>query len=60
MLDGGYLAKVCGIAMSAHWIGVLMMMFQRPFAPTVMDRLYIRAGFLMIFLPLIPIWDLIR
>ena len=26
MLDGGQLARVCGVAMAAHWLGILLLM----------------------------------
>lgn len=60
MLDGGELARVCAIAMAAHWAGILLVMFRRPDLPTLTDRLFVRLGFLVIFMPLIPLSDLIR
>ena len=53
MLDGGYLARLCGIAMTAHWLGILLAMFRRPFTPTNVDVVYIRWGFLGLFVPLL-------
>jgi hypothetical protein len=57
ILDGGQLARICGIAMAAHWAGILLVMARRPQAPSTTDLAYIRLGFLMIFLPLIAPWS---
>jgi hypothetical protein len=59
MLDGGHLAKICGIAMAAHGAGIGIIMSRRPQIPTAIDRVFIRIGFLMIFLPLIAIRNLL-
>jgi hypothetical protein len=53
MLDGGYMAKLCGIALAAHWVGILLAMFRRPFTPTNADLRFIRWGFLGLFVPLL-------
>ena len=55
MLDGGHLAKVCGIVMTGHWLGILLAMFRRPFAPTKVDLAFIRWGFLGLFISLLVI-----
>jgi hypothetical protein len=57
VLDGGQLAKICGIAMAAHWAGILLVMARRPHAPLMTDIAYIRLGFLLIFLPLFAPWN---
>ena len=49
MLDGGQLAKVCGVAMAAHWLGVTLIMSRRPLMPTIADLIYLRWAFLPIF-----------
>lgn len=60
MLDGGQLARVCGVAMAANWLGVLLVMWRRPHCPTFMDLAFIRCGFLAIFAPLVIFQDFLR
>lgn len=57
MLDGGQLARICGIAMAAHWAGILLVMARRRHSPSMTDIVFIRLGFLMIFFPLIAPWN---
>jgi hypothetical protein len=56
VLDGGGLARLCAIAVAAHWAGILLVMTRRPHAPSLTDIAYIRLGFLVIFFPLIQPW----
>ena len=49
MLDGGQTAKVCGVAMAAHWLGVTLILHRRPLAPTVADLTFLRWAFPLIF-----------
>ena len=55
MLDFGQLAKLCGVAIAAHWTGILIAMSRRPQAPTVTDIAFVRHGFLWIFLLVVPV-----
>jgi len=48
MLDGGQLAKVCGVAMAGFWIGGFVIIGRRPFNPTASDLLYFRIGFVAV------------
>ena len=45
LLDGGGMAKVCGIVIIAFWTGVGLMMFRRPSEPTEVDKLVIKYAF---------------
>ena len=49
MLDGGHLAKICGIAMLAFWLFALTCMARRPMLPTRFDIACIRWGFFPLF-----------
>ena len=49
MLDGGQLAKMCGLVMLGFWSGVALMMICRPLNPTPMDKLFIRFSFVPLF-----------
>lgn len=60
LLDGGQMARICAATMAGHWVGVLLVMHQRPHAPTSIDRIYIRTGFLMLFIPLVIFQDFLR
>jgi hypothetical protein len=53
MLDGGHLARICAVAIAGHWLGILLVMYRRPHAPTRIDVTLIRWGFLGIFLPIV-------
>ncbi len=55
LLDGGQMARICGIAMAGTWAGILLVMSRRPHSPTFTDHLFIRCGFLLIFGPLVII-----
>ena len=49
MLDGGQLAKLCGIMMIGFWSGVAVIMIRRPLNPTPMDKEFIRFSFVPLF-----------
>ncbi len=49
LLDGGGVARICGIAMAGFWAGTLLGVARRPFAPTPADLALIRWGFLPMF-----------
>lgn len=57
MLDGGQMARLCGIAMAAFWGGASFVLVRRPTSPTAGDLWYLRAGFLPMFLVL---WSLVQ
>jgi hypothetical protein len=46
LLDGGYLAKCCAVAMLGFWLGAGFILIRRPAEPRSGDRLYLRYGFL--------------
>ncbi|QEH39196.1 hypothetical protein OJF2_78080 [Aquisphaera giovannonii] len=46
MLDGGRLARVCGIAVLGFWVAAALIMARRPTAPGRWDRPFLRWGFL--------------
>jgi hypothetical protein len=48
-LDGGGLARVCACGVLGFWIGIILMLFRRPFHPTRFDLLAIRYGFVAAF-----------
>ena len=49
MLDGGQLAKMCGLVMLGFWSGVALMMIRRPLNPTETDKQFIRLAFVPLF-----------
>src|SRR4051794_21374872 len=49
MLDGGRMARVCGIAMVGFWCGVFLLWLRRPRQPTRTDLAFLRWGFFPIF-----------
>ena len=49
MLDGGQLARLCGIVILGFWSGVALMMIRRPQNPTPMDKEFIRFSFVPLF-----------
>jgi hypothetical protein len=49
MLDGGQLARVCGIAMLGFWIVAAEIAVRRPWSPTKTDLWYWRWGFVPCF-----------
>lgn len=48
ILDGGTLAKAGGAAMVGFWVGAAVVMLRRPKAPSAIDLLYVRWGYLII------------
>ncbi len=46
ILDGGYLARICGIVVIVFWGWAGVVMLQRPVNPSWWDLLYVRWGFL--------------
>lgn len=51
ILDGGDLARICGVTLIAFWGGATLMIWRRPESPTRMDVQLVRFG----YLPLIVI-----
>lgn len=49
MLDGGQLAKLCGITLLGYWAGVALMMICRPHSPTYVDKQLIKFSFVPLF-----------
>lgn len=49
MLDGGHMARVCGIAMLGFWSAAAMFMARRPQSPSPHDLRFLRWGFLPLF-----------
>jgi hypothetical protein len=45
MLDGGYMARLCGCAVAGFWAGAALLMVQRRLQPSPTDIAYIRWGF---------------
>jgi hypothetical protein len=50
ILDGGTLAKVGGAAMIGFWIGAAVVMIRRPRNPSSLDLLYVRWGYIAVFI----------
>ncbi|MEI8289428.1 MAG: hypothetical protein WCH99_08130 [Verrucomicrobiota bacterium] len=46
ILDGGTVARICGIALVAFWGGAVVMIWRHPQSPTKVDIELIRFGFL--------------
>ena len=46
ILDGGDIARVCGIALIAFWGGVTVLIYRRPKSPSKIDLQLIRFGYL--------------
>jgi hypothetical protein len=57
VLDGGALARVCGIAMLAFWIVAAEVAVRRPWSPTKADLWYWRWGFLPCLALAIFLWS---
>ena len=45
VLDFGVIARACLIALAAFWIGVGIVVFRRPLAPTATDLAFVRFGY---------------
>jgi hypothetical protein len=50
VLDGGYTARVCGIAILAFWLVAAIIASRRPSAPSAVDLWYWRWGFVPCFM----------
>jgi len=46
LLDGGTMARICGIALLAFWCSAVMLIWRRPKSPTRTDIQLIRFGYL--------------
>jgi hypothetical protein len=61
-LDGGDIARICGIVLLGFWGGAVVLLCRRPRTPTRTDIEFIRFGYLLILLGayfLVPyIWSL--
>ncbi|GIW88127.1 MAG: hypothetical protein KatS3mg108_2451 [Isosphaeraceae bacterium] len=49
LLDGGRMAKVCGVAVLAFWAAAALIMARRPNSPGPGDIAFLRWGFLPLF-----------
>ena len=49
LLDGGRLAKVCGVAMLGFWAAAVLIMARRSNSPAPSDIAYLRLGFWPLF-----------
>ncbi len=49
MLDGGRMARICGIAMVGFWAVAAIIMVRRPSAPGAWDLRFLRWGFWPVF-----------
>ena len=48
ILDGGTVARICGIALVAYWGGVAVLIWRRPQNPTKVDLTLIQLGYFLI------------
>src|SRR5262245_56829658 len=46
VLDGGTLARICGIALIAFWCGAALLIWRHPRTPTRTDIALVRFGYL--------------
>ena len=46
ILDGGTVARICGIALVAFWAGAGLLIYRRPTSPSRLDLQLIRFGYL--------------
>ncbi len=49
MLDGGQLARLCGITMFGFWSGAALIMIRRPWNPTPTDKDLIKLSSVPLF-----------
>ena len=49
ILDGGAVAQSCFYAFAAFWIGVGVILWRRSSAPTKLDLVLVRGGFIVLF-----------
>jgi hypothetical protein len=59
MLDGGRLARICGIALLAHWVGIGISLVSRPREPTATDLVLVEYGFVPLFVVVVVIASLL-
>lgn len=45
ILDGGGMARLCGVSLLAFWLGAALIAVRRPWSPTSCDVLYWKWGF---------------
>ncbi|MEN6496011.1 MAG: hypothetical protein ABFD16_17150 [Thermoguttaceae bacterium] len=50
MLDGGLAARAAIVGIAAYWLTTGMIVVRRPTAPTTLDLVWIKFGFLLVFL----------
>jgi len=48
-LDGGIMARICGIAMLGFWAALALMMVRRPLSPSAFDIMFLRWGFFPLY-----------
>jgi hypothetical protein len=62
ILDGGTIARICGIAVVAFWGGAAVLIWRRPQSPTRTDILLLRFGYVPVvviaFLLVYFIWTM--
>ena len=44
MLDGGWMCRLCIVAVTGHWVGIGIIALRRRCAPTKFDLLFMRYG----------------
>jgi hypothetical protein len=49
MLDGGVMARICGITILGFWAHVALMMIRRPLFPRSSDIMFLRWGFFPLY-----------
>ena len=49
LLDGGQMAKLCGIVILGFWLGAALVMIRRPSTPTEADKTLIQYAFVPLF-----------
>jgi hypothetical protein len=50
MLDGGLAARAAIVGIAAYWLTTGIIVVRRPTAPTTLDLVWIKVGFLLVFL----------
>jgi hypothetical protein len=50
VLDGGVVFRVWSLSVLAYWIGVILIVLRRPLSPTRLDILFIKYGFIPLFI----------
>ena len=46
ILDGGTIARICGIALVAFWSGAALLVYRHPLSPSKVDLQVVRFGYL--------------